>query len=90
MARHAASFRPRYSPIYALCEFPGIADSLSLNYGVESFVQPFDHERPERTVESALKSLVKLGRLWPGNTTVVITSITAGDQIADVVEMRMV
>jgi pyruvate kinase len=90
MARHAASFRPRYSPIYAICEFPGIADSLSLNYGVEALVHPFNHERPEQTVESALKLLVEQGRLRSGNTTVVITAITAGDQIADVVEMRTV
>jgi pyruvate kinase len=90
MARHAATFRPRYSPIYAISEFPGVADSLSLNYGVEAFVHPFDHEKPEQTVESALKLLVAEGRLRPGNTTVVITAITAGEQIADVVEMRMV
>ena len=90
MARHAATFRPRYSPIYAICEFPGVADSLSLNYGVEAFVHPFDHERPEQTVERALKVLVEQGRLLAGNTVVVVTAITAGEQIADVVEMRAI
>jgi len=90
MARHAASLRPRYSPILAVCEFPGIADSLALNWGVEAFVHPFDHERPEATVESAIKTLVEQGRLKRGNTTVVISSITAGEQIVDVVEMRVV
>ncbi len=90
MARHAASCRPRYSPIYAICEFPTMADSLSLNWGVEAFVHPFDHERPEQTVESALKWLVEQGRLRRGNTTVVISAISAGDQIIDVVEMRLV
>ena len=90
MARHAASCRPRYSPIYAICEFPGVADSLSLNWGVEAFVHSFDHEKPERTVESALNWLVEHGRLRHGNHVVVITAITAGDQIVDVVEMRRV
>ncbi len=90
MARHAASCRPRYSPIYAICEFSTMADSLSLNWGVEAFVHPFDHERPEQTVESALKWLVEQGRLRRGNTTVVISAISAGDQIIDVVEMRLV
>lgn len=90
MARHASTFRPRHSPIYAVCEFPGVADSLSLNWGVESSVHPFDHDKPERTVESALKQLVQDGRLRPGSTVVVITAITVGDQIADVVEMRVV
>ena len=90
MARHAASCRPRYSPIYAICEFSTMADSLSLNWGVEAFVHPFDHERPEQTVESALKWLVEQGRLRRGNTTVVISAISAGDQIIDAVEMRVV
>ena len=90
MARHAASCRPRYSPIYAVCEFPGVADSLVLNWGVESFVHPFDHEKPEQTVESGLRWLVEQGRLRRGSTVVVITAISAGEQIADVVEMRTV
>ena len=90
MARHAASFRPRYSPIYAICEFPGVADSLSLNCGVEPFVHPFNHEQPEQTVESALGWLVEQGRLRHGNNVVVITAISAGEQIVDVVEMRTV
>ena len=37
-----------------------------------------------------MRWLVAQGRLQPGNTTVVISSITAGDQIVDVVEMRIV
>jgi pyruvate kinase len=90
MARHAASCRPRYSPTYAICEFQGVADSLALDWGVEAFVHPFDHERPERTVESALRWLVEQGRLRRGNQVVVITAISAGEEIADVVEMRTV
>jgi pyruvate kinase len=90
MARHAASCRPRYSPTYAICEFQGVADSLALDWGVEAFVHPFDHERPERTVESALRWLVEQERLRRGNQVVVITAISAGEEIADVVEMRTV
>jgi pyruvate kinase len=90
MARHAASCRPRYTPIYAVCEFNGVADSLSLDWGVESFVHPFNHDKPEETVESALKSLVNQERLRRGNTVVIISAITAGEQIVDVVEMRVV
>jgi len=90
MARHAASLRPRYSPIYAICEWPGVADSLSLNWGVRALVHPFDHDRPEKTIETALQFLVGRGILKPGNTTVVISSISAGEQIIDVVEMRVV
>ena len=90
MARHAASFRPRYSPIIAVCEFHGIADSLALNWGVHPFVHPFDHHHPERTIESAIKALVQAGRLRAGNTVVVVSAISAGEQIIEVVEMRTV
>src|SRR6266436_3474926 len=90
MARHTAWLRPRYSPIYAICEWPGVADSLSLNWGVRALVHPFDHDRPEKTIETALQFLVGRGILKPGNTTVVISSISAGEQIIDVVEMRVV
>jgi pyruvate kinase len=90
MARHAASFRPRYSPIYAICEQQEVADSLTLNSGVDPIVHPFDHERPEQTVESAIRWLLEHGKLKKGNSTVVISAITAGDQIIDVVEMREV
>ncbi len=90
MARHAASCRPRWSPIMAVCEHAEVADSLALNWGVEALVHAFDHERPEATVESAIKWLVEQGRLKRGQTTVVISSITAGDHIVDVVEMRTV
>ena len=90
MARHAATFRPRYSPIIAVCEFQGIADSLALNWGVHPFVHAFDHHHPERTIESAIKALVQEGRLRAGNTVVVVSAISAGEQIIEVVEMRTV
>ena len=57
---------------------------------MEAFVHPFDHERPEQTVESVLRWLVEQGRLRRGNSVVVITAISAGEQIVDVVEMRAV
>src|SRR6185436_4403910 len=90
MARHAASCRPRYSPILAICEHATVADSLKLNWGIEPFVHPFDHDHPEATDESAMHRLVTEGRLRRGQTAVVISSITAGAQIVDVVEMRIV
>ena len=92
MARAAAAARPRYSPIYAICERPEVAAGLTLHWGLESLVHVFNHERPEQTVETALRALVEKGRLKPGQTAVVISSISAGDpnQIVDVVEMRVV
>lgn len=90
MARHTAWMRPRSSPIYAICESQKVASSLTLNWGLKSLVIPFDHERPEKTIELALERMVAKGLLQKGNTVVVISSISAGEKIIDVVEMRVV
>ena len=90
MARHTAWMRPRHSPIYAFCERWEMADSLALNYGVTATVIRFDHAHPEATVERAIRHLVTAGRLRVGNTLVVITAISAGEQIVDAVQMRIV
>jgi len=90
MARHAAWMRPRFSPIWAVCERREIADSLTLNWAVKPRVLPFDHQYPEKTIELALDKMVAEGSLRKGNTTVVISSISAGEKIIDVVEMRVV
>ena len=82
--------RPRHSPIFAFCERWELADSLALNYGVTASVIRFNHTHPEQTVEHAIQHLLALGRLQPGNTVVVITSLSAGEQIVDAVQMRVV
>src|SRR5438046_1823877 len=51
MARYTGWMRPRYSQIYALCEQQEVAQSLTLNWGVMSFVIPFDLGDPEQTIE---------------------------------------
>jgi pyruvate kinase len=90
MARHTAWMRPRNSPIYAVCETQSVADSLTINWGVTSIVIPFDHADPEKTISLALETLTAKGHLEKGNTTVVISSIAAGEQIVDAVQMRVV
>jgi len=90
MARWTGWMRPRYSSIYALCETEGVARSLSLNWGVTAFVISFNHGNPEETIEVALRTLVQQGRLHQGNTAVIISSISAGEQIVDAVQMRVV
>src|SRR5437773_951499 len=51
MARHTAWMRPRFSPVYAICENRMVADLLTLNWAVTPLIIPFDHERPERTID---------------------------------------
>jgi pyruvate kinase len=90
MARYTAWMRPRYSPIFAVCETWEMADALAINWGITPIVIKFDHGNPERTIEDALKSLVEKGYLKAGNTTVIITSISAGNKLVDAVQMRVV
>src|SRR5205085_886314 len=90
MARWTGWMRPRCTHIYALCEDQDVAEGLALNWGVTPFVIKFDHENPETTIELALRTLVEQKRLTKGNTTVIISSISAGEQIVDAVQMRIV
>jgi len=90
MARYAAWMRPRYSAVYAVCENWSVANALALNWGLIPVVAPFNHADPEKTIEPALQSLVAQGRLLKGNTVVIISSITVGEQIVDAVQMRVV
>ena len=90
MARHSAWMRPRYSAIYAVCENWTVANALSLNWGVTPLVASFNHADPEKTIDPALQTLIAKGMLHKGNTIVVISSITVGEQIVDAVQMRVV
>ena len=90
MARYTSWMRPRYSPVFAVCNTKPVADSLTLNWGIRPVVIPFDHEDREKTIERALDTLVAEGFLRKGNTTVVISSIAAGEQTVNAVQMRVV
>src|SRR5262245_2824634 len=90
MARYTSWMRPRYSPVFAVCSTKSVADSLTLNWGIRPVVIPFDHEDREKTIERALDTLVAQGLLRKGNTTVVISSIAAGEQTVNAVQMRVV
>jgi len=90
MARFTGWMRPRYSQIFAICENKDIAESLSLSWGVGACVIKFDHTTPEQTIELALRTLVDEGKLKGGSTVVIISSISAGEQIVDAVQMRTV
>ncbi len=90
MARHTAWMRPRYSAIYAVCENWAVANALALNWGVIPVVASFNHSDPEKTIDPALQTLIAKGMIHKGNTIVVISSITVGEQIVDAVQMRVV
>ena len=90
MARYTAWMRPRFSPVFAICDQPAVAHSLTLNHGVIPITIPFNHGEPEENIRLAMRTLLKRGLLQPGNTAVVVTSMEVGDGVADVVQMRKV
>ena len=89
MARYAAWMRPRYSPIYAMCDNEKSANELTLSWGVTPFVMEFDFIQPQNTIETGLKRLVTEGRLNRGDTVVIIGAISVGTEIVDTVQMRV-
>jgi hypothetical protein len=50
----------------------------------------FDHQDLEKNIELALKTLLEKRLLRKGNTVVVVSSVAAGEQIVDSVQMRVV
>ncbi|MDX1951139.1 MAG: pyruvate kinase [Verrucomicrobiota bacterium] len=90
MARYASWMRPRSGVIFAICETPEIANSLTLNWGVIPIVMPFSIREPIHNIDMAIDELVKQRLLQTGNTVVVVSSIMAGDQIVDAVQMRSI
>jgi pyruvate kinase len=90
MARYTAWMRPRYSPIFAFCEKWETADSLSINWGVRPFVIHFNYDSPEKTIDTAIALMIEQGHLKRGQTTVIISAISTGEQIVDAVQMRVI
>ena len=65
MARYAAWMRPRYSPIYGLCDNEKCANELTLCWGVTPFVVEFDFINPQNTIETGVENA---GRTGPAAT----------------------
>ena len=89
-ARYAAWMRPRFSPVFAICDTQPVGDSLTLCWGVRPVVIPFDHGSREKTISRAIEQLVERKLLGRGNTVVVISSINVDGQTVKAVQMREV
>ncbi len=89
MARYTGWMRPRYSEVFALCESKDVAENLTLNWGVTPCLIQLNHANPEETIELGVQKLVEQKRLAKGNTVVIISSISAGEQNVDAVQMRV-
>ena len=89
MARWTSWLRPRYSPIYAVCESWPLADSLALNWGLTPVVFPFDTNDPQKNIDLALIRMTEAGIIHRGHTVVIISAMSSGTQIVDAVQMRV-
>jgi pyruvate kinase len=90
LARYTSWMRPQYSPIIAICESDAVARSVTLRWGVTPVVSRFSDTSPEETIRAAFEMLVERGQLHSGNTVVVLGSVSAGHEVVDAVQMRIV
>jgi pyruvate kinase len=90
MTRYLSWLRPKYSVIYAIGQSQDVAEELTLNWAVYPQVMEFDPHNLDKNIELALKTLLGRRLLYKGNTVVVVSSISAGDQVVDAVQMRVV
>ena len=90
MAQYTGWMRPRYSPIFAMCDSGQAANELTLTWGVTPFVMEFDFINPQNTIETALKDFTEKGLLKVGDTVVIIGAISVGTEIVDAVQMRKI
>ena len=91
MARYASSLRPRWSPIFAVCETRERASELVLLRGVTPLVMPTCLEDPNGTVLAAMKLLQSRRFLKAGDSVVVILPHgVSTDGLADTIKMYTV
>jgi len=90
MTRYLSWLRPKYSPIYAIGQSQDVAEELTLNWGVFPLVAQFDPHNLDKNIGLAVKTLLAKHWLRKGNTIVIVSSISAGDETVDAVQMRVV
>jgi pyruvate kinase len=90
MARYASWMRPHFSTIFAICNNHDVAQSLTLHWGVVPIVLSFTHREPSANIDSAIEALLQKKYIHHGQTVVIVSSITSGEQVVDAVQMRTV
>lgn len=90
MARYAAWMRPHTSTIFAICNSDEVAQQLTLSWGVVPVVLSFTHREPSMNIDSALDLLKHKKYVEVGQSVVIVSSITSGEQLVDAVQMRAV
>jgi len=90
MAHGLAALRPRFSPIFAICNNVETQRQLALVRAVEPVFLPFSSQ-PEDTVRGAINLLRDTGRVTAGDKLVFVSDILSGNnQLIDSVQLRTV
>jgi len=90
IARYASWFRPRYSPIFAVCANSDVAEEMALQRGVIPLHLPFDKKHPEAAAEPAIQAMRERGWLKTGDKIVIVTATDADRRPMDAIQMRVV
>ena len=90
MARYAAWMRPHFGPVFAACPSEEVARSLALNWGVYPVVVPFTHRESEPMIGEVIQKLIAKQHLAHGERVVIVSSVAAGEQHFDAVQVRRV
>ena len=89
MAQGLAMLRPAHSSILAFTPSPEVFRQLRLLRAVEPFLMPLASE-PDITIENAITTLRRAGRIAAGDKLIVATDIVAQDHLVDSVQLRTV
>jgi pyruvate kinase len=84
-----SAHRPPRAPILAVTDSIETLRHLKMVRSVEPFLLK-DFTDPESTIERATASLLKLGRVTPGDKLVIVSDVQAKDRRIDSIQLRTV
>jgi len=88
MADYVSNLRPN-APIYAFSPTYEVVRKLIINWGTYPRYLSFD-PNPNRTIGSAIKTLVDAGLAQPGDHLVIVSDMLAGEERFDTIQLRVI
>jgi pyruvate kinase len=89
IAQGLAALRPNQAPILAFTPYEETFRQLRILRAVEPWLMPLSSD-PDTTIENAIATLRKAGRVQPGDKLVVATDLLSQNRLFDSVQLRTV
>jgi pyruvate kinase len=89
IAQGLAALRPNQAPILAFTPYEETFRQLRILRAVEPWLMPLSSD-PDTTIENAIATLRKAGRVQPGDKLVVATDLLSQNRLYDSVQLRTV